>query len=83
MDTKVRSIYTVSKGDPLRSWDTHRCKRQNKKGILCKWKSKESWNSNTYIKQNRNKNKYCYKRQRGTLHNDQRSNLRKKYNSCK
>ena len=45
----------VSKGDPLRSWYTYRYKWQNGKGILWKRKSKESWSSNTYIKQNRHK----------------------------
>ena len=35
------------------------------KGIPCKWKSKESWGSNNYIRQNRLYNKDCNKRQEG------------------
>ena len=48
-----------------------------KKGIPLKWKSKESRGSNTYIRQNRLKNKDFCKRQRRTLHNDQGINLRR------
>ena len=43
------------------------------KDIPCKWKSKESWSSNTYIRHNRLYSKDYYKRQRRTLHNDQGS----------
>ena len=32
--------------------------------IPCKWKSKESQNSNIHIRKNRLQNKYCYGRQR-------------------
>ena len=35
------------------------------KDIPCKWKSKESWSSNTHIRQNRLENKEYYKRQEG------------------
>ena len=48
------------------------------KGIPCKWKSKESWSSNTHIRQKRLQNKDCCKRQRRTLHNDQGINPRGK-----
>ena len=38
----------------FRPRDTYRLKvRGWEKGILCKWKSKESWGSNTHIRQNR------------------------------
>ena len=32
------------------------------KDIPCQWKAKESWNSNTHIRQNRLENKDCDKR---------------------
>ena len=50
--------------------------------IPCKWKSKERWGSNTHIRQNRLKNKECYKKQR-TLSKDQGINPRRRYNNCK
>ena len=43
------------------------------KDIPCKWKSKENWSSNMYIRHNRLYSKDCYKRQRRTLHNVQGS----------
>ena len=45
--------------------------RRWKKNILCKWEAKESWSSNTYIRQNRLQNKDCYKRLRMSLRKDQ------------
>ena len=51
---------------------THRLKvRGRKKGILCKWKSKEIWSSNAYIRQNRLSKEY-YKTQRRTDHSDRK-----------
>ena len=41
------------------------------KDIPLKWKSRESWSSNTHIRKNRLENKNCQKRQGSTLHNDQ------------
>ena len=52
-------------------------------GIPCKQNSKESWNSNAHIRQKRLYNKYNYKRQGRSLHNDYRMNPRRKYNNCK
>ena len=46
------------------------------KGISCKWKSKESWSSNTHIRLYSLYNKDCYKRQGRTPHDDQRINPR-------
>ena len=51
------------------------------KGILHKWKSKESWSSNTS-----DKIEFKIKivtRQGRALHNDQKINPRKRYNNCK
>ena len=48
-----------------------------------KWKLKESWNSNTHIRQNRFSNKDRNKRQRSILHNDHGIHLRRRYNNCK
>ena len=54
------------------------------KVIPCKWKSKESWSSNTHIrKKNRLLNKDYYKRKEKALHNDQGINPRRRYNNCK
>ena len=36
----------------FRSRDTYRQSEGMEKGISCKWKSKESWSSNTHIRQN-------------------------------
>ena len=49
--------------------------------LICKWKSKESWNSNIHIRQNRLK--ICCKKQRKTLHNNQGFGPRRRYNNYK
>ena len=54
---------------------THRLKVKGWKKILCKWKGKESWRNNTYIRQNRLQNKDCNKRQRRAVCNDKGVNL--------
>ena len=51
------------------------------KYIPCKWKSKESRSSNTHIRKNRLENEDHYKRQRGTLNNNQGINPRRRYAS--
>ena len=51
------------------------------KYIPCKWKSKESWSSNSHIRKNRLQNKEYYKRQRRTLHNDLGINPKRRYNN--
>ena len=53
------------------------------KNISRKWRPKESRSCNTHIRQNRLSNKGCEKRQRRTLHNDQRINPRRRYNNHK
>ena len=82
MDTKTRPIYMLSTRDPLQSY----VNMQTESGemeidIPCKWKSKESWSSNSHIRQNRLLNKDYYKRPRRTLHNDQGINPRGRYNN--
>ena len=67
MDTKTIPAYMLSKKDPFRARDTQTESEGMEKGILCKWKSKDSWSSNTHIRQNRLKHKDCYKRQRRTI----------------
>ena len=52
------------------------------KGIPHKWKSEESWSSNTSDKI-KFKIKIVNKKQRRALHNDQKINPRKSYNNCK
>ena len=54
MNKKAKTMYKLSTRDP------HQIQRNiqtegdgMEKGILCKWKSKESWSSNTHIRQNR------------------------------
>ena len=51
--------------------------------IPCKWKTKESWESNAHIRQNRLWDIDCYKRERRTVGNDQGFKLRRKYNNYK
>ena len=70
--------------DPLETWGHIQTESEGiEKDIPCKWKSKESWSSNSHIRQNRLSNKNYYKRQRRTLHNDQGINPRRRYNNCK
>ena len=52
------------------------------KDIPCKWKSKQSWSSNSHIRKIDFKIK-TVTRQRRTLHNDQGINPRRRYNNCK
>lgn len=52
------------------------------KGIPWKEKQKESWGSNTYIRQNGFKTK-TDKRQKRILHDDKRINQTRKYNNFK
>ena len=49
---------------------------------LCKWKSKEYWSSSTHIRQ-KSALKNVNKSQRRTLHNDQRTNPKSRYNNRK
>ena len=57
MDTKTRSIYMMSTRDPLQTWGHIQTESEGmEKDIPCKWKSKESWSSNSHIRQNRLEN---------------------------
>ena len=48
MDTKPRSIYMLSTRDPLQTYGHIQTESEGiKKDIPCKWKSKETWNSNS------------------------------------
>ena len=54
MDTKIRPIYMLSTRDPFQVQGNIQTEREGmEKGIPCKWKSKESWSSDTHIRQNR------------------------------
>lgn len=53
------------------------------KYLSCKWTSKESQGSNTYIGQNRLQNKDCNKRQRKVLYNNKGDNPTRGYKNCK
>ena len=54
MDTKTR--------DPLQIKGHIQTENERiKEDIPCKWKSKESWSSNSHIRQNRLWNKECYR----------------------
>ena len=54
MDTKPRPIYMLSTIDPLQIWGHVQTESEGMEdSIPCIWKSKESWNSNTHIRQNR------------------------------
>ena len=54
-----------------------------KKNIPSKWAGVKRWSSNTYIRQNRLKNKSHKKTHRKTLHNTQRKNPLRRHNNCK
>ena len=71
MDTKTRPIYMLSTRDTLQTQGHIETESERiEKDIPCKWKSNESWSSNSHITENRLKNKDYYKTQRRTLHND-------------
>ena len=70
METKTRPLYMLSTRDPLQNKGHIQTKSEGlEKNISCKWRPKESRSCNTQI---RLSNKGCEKRQRRTLHNDQR-----------
>ena len=51
---KTRTTYMLPSGDSLQIYrHTGTESERLEKGISCKWKWKESWSSNTYIRQNR------------------------------
>ena len=51
---KTTLIYMLSTRDPFQIWGNIQTKNDGiEKGIPCKYKSKESWSSNTLIRQNR------------------------------
>ena len=78
MNTKARPLYMLSTRDPLQNKGHIQTESEGlEKDISCKWRPKESKNSNTDIKWNRHWNKGSEKRQRRTLHNDQRINPRR------
>ena len=54
MDAKASPVYMLFTGDPLKAQGYMQTEIEGmEKVILCKWKSKESWNSNTHIRQTR------------------------------
>ena len=54
MDTKPRPIHMLSTGDPLQTQGHIQTESEGmEKDIPCKWKSKESWSTNTHIRLNR------------------------------
>ena len=88
---RQRLVEWIKKQDPyicylqethLKTRDTYRLKAKDwKKDISRQWRPKESRSSNTHIRWNRLWNKGCEKRQWRTLHNDQRINLKRRYNN--
>ena len=54
MDTKTRLIYMLSIRDPLQTQGHIQTESEGmEKDIPGKWKSKESWSSNSHIRPNR------------------------------
>ena len=50
---KTRPVYMLSTGQPLHTQGHMQTESEGKeKDIPCKWKSKESWSSNSHIRQN-------------------------------
>ena len=83
-DTKTRPLYMLSTRDPPQNKGHIQTESEGvEKDTSCKWRPKESRSSNTHIRLNRLWNKGCEKRQRSTLHNDQRINPRIRYNNYK
>ena len=54
MDSKTRPIYMLSTRDPPQTKGHIQTESEGmEKDIPCKWKLKQSWSSNTHIKQDR------------------------------
>ena len=54
MDTRTRPVYMLSTRDPLQTEGHIQTESEEmEKDIPCKWKSKESWSSNSHIRQKR------------------------------
>ena len=54
MDTKTRPLYMLPTRDPLQIEGHIQTETEGmEKNIPFKWKSKESWSSNSHIRQNR------------------------------
>ena len=54
MDTETRPVYMLSTRDPLQTKGHIQTESVvMEKDIPCKWKAKESWSSNSHIRQNR------------------------------
>ena len=52
MDAKTRPIYMLSTSDPLQTYGHIQTESEGmEKDIPCKWKSKESWSSNSHNRQ--------------------------------
>ena len=53
MATKIRPGYMLSTRDLLQIWGQMQTESEGMENDgLCEWKSKESWSSNTHIRQN-------------------------------
>ena len=84
MDTKTRPLYMLSTRDSSQTKGHLQTKSEGLgKDISHKWRPKESRNSNTHSDKIDFENKGYEKRQRRTLHNDQRINPRRRYNNYK
>ena len=80
---KNKPLYMLSTRDPPQAKGHIQTEKQGlDQYISCKWRPKERRSSNTHIRQNGLRNKGCEKRQRRTLHKDQRINPRR-YNNYK
>ena len=54
MDTKTRPVHMLSTRDPLQTKGHIQTESEGiEKDIPCKWKSQDSWSSNSHIRQNR------------------------------
>ena len=52
MDTKTKPIFMLSTRDPLQTQGHIQTESEGmEKDIPCKWKSEESWTSNSHIRQ--------------------------------
>ena len=78
MDTKIIPYICCLHETSFRPRDTYRLKVSR---FPFKWKSNDSCNGDTHMRESRLLNKDCYKKQGKTLHNNQEFNLRRKYSS--
>ena len=87
MDKKARPTQMLPTRDPPQNKRPTQTESEGlERNIPSKWtgkKKEKSWRRNTYIRQNRLKEKIHRKRPRRSLHNTQRKNTPRRHKHCK